>query len=169
MGETTFVFLRGVNVGGRTLKMAGLVNHLKENGFPRTSSFLASGNLIMQDPISSKREKVKDLISEYANMSLEIFFRSRSELQAICDSVDRDGLAIHIAFVAKPLSELNQSKLQDLGSENQILVCRKHEFIWYSIDCTMSKSPLFKVNFEKLLDTSVSMRNIRTLQRLLAK
>jgi len=49
--KTYCVFLRGVNVNGKTMKMAEACEVLKTAGFTGVTSVLASGNLIFQsDP-----------------------------------------------------------------------------------------------------------------------
>src|SRR3712207_6318420 len=53
------VFLRGVNVGGITIKMADLRDTLKACGFSDAATLLASGNVVLSselDPAAVKQE-----------------------------------------------------------------------------------------------------------------
>src|SRR3954454_21008847 len=50
---TFIAFLRAVNVGGRTVKMAALREELEDNGFTDVATFIASGNVKVTTPMRS--------------------------------------------------------------------------------------------------------------------
>lgn len=61
--NTYLVLLRGINVGGKNiLSMAALKKSLEEMGFTGVSTYIASGNVILNSEL--KPEKVQSLIEE---------------------------------------------------------------------------------------------------------
>jgi uncharacterized protein (DUF1697 family) len=81
--------LRGINVGGKNkVHMAGLRKCLEELGFSNVSTYIASGNVILE---SDKRpDEIKTLIEETLpkrfkldNELIKVLVLSRSQLQAM--------------------------------------------------------------------------------------
>ena len=90
--KTYIVLIRGINVGGKNkVPMAGLRKCLEELGFSNVSTFIASGNAILQ---SSKRAKeVKTRIEEALPKNfklnskiIKVLVLTPKQLQAIIDN-----------------------------------------------------------------------------------
>ena len=63
MGNTYIVFLRGINVGGKNkIIMTELKNCLEELGFSNVTTYIASGNVILDSV--KKAEEIKTLIEK---------------------------------------------------------------------------------------------------------
>jgi uncharacterized protein (DUF1697 family) len=84
--------LRGINVGGKNkVPMAGLRKCLEELGFSNVSTYIASGNVILE---SDKRpDEIKTLIEaalpksfKLDNELIKVLVLSRKELQAVIKS-----------------------------------------------------------------------------------
>jgi uncharacterized protein (DUF1697 family) len=90
--NTYVVLLRGINVGGKnTVPMMGLKKCLEELGFSNVSTYLASGNVIVQ---SNKRaNEVKAQIEEALPESfklhtelIKVLVLTRKQLHAVIDN-----------------------------------------------------------------------------------
>jgi len=83
------VLLRGVNVGGKnTLPMAGLKQCLEELGFSNVSTYIASGNVILQSdkqPAEIEELIEKTLVRSFKLDSelIEVLALTRRQLQAV--------------------------------------------------------------------------------------
>jgi uncharacterized protein (DUF1697 family) len=83
---------RGINVGGKnTIPMAGLKKRLEELGFSGISTYIASGNVILE---SGKRaDEIKAVIEEALPKSfklddglIKVLVLTRGQLQAVIDN-----------------------------------------------------------------------------------
>lgn len=85
------VLLRGINVGGKNiLPMAGLKRCLEELGFANVSTYIASGNVILQSdkPIAEIKAQIEAALTQSFELDSELIkalVLSRRQLQAIVD------------------------------------------------------------------------------------
>jgi uncharacterized protein (DUF1697 family) len=81
--------LRGINVGGKNkVSMAGLRKCLEELGFSNVSTYIASGNVILEsdkrpDEIKAQIEQALPKSFKLDNELIKVLVLSRSQLQAI--------------------------------------------------------------------------------------
>ena len=85
------VLLRGINVGGKNkVSMAGLKKCLEELGFSHVSTYIASGNVILESdksPTEIKSLTEKTLVKSFKFDSelIKVLVLSRKQLQAVID------------------------------------------------------------------------------------
>lgn len=90
--NTYVILLRGINVGGKNnIRMAGLKTCLEELGFSAVSTYIASGNVILQSeksPCEVKAQIEKALPENFKLDSelVKVLVLTRSQLQAIIDN-----------------------------------------------------------------------------------
>jgi len=90
--NTYVVLIRGINVGGKNLiPMAGLRKCLEEQGFSNVSTYIASGNVILQ--ANQRAKEVKTLIEKALSQNfkldhefIKVLVLSHTQLQAIIDN-----------------------------------------------------------------------------------
>ncbi|PVV83769.1 DUF1697 domain-containing protein [Dehalogenimonas alkenigignens] len=88
--------LRGINVGGKNIvPMAGLRTSLEEMGFSNVSTYIASGNVILEsdksaDEIKVQLEKTLPERFELDNDLIKVLVLTRTQLQAIVDNKPED-------------------------------------------------------------------------------
>jgi uncharacterized protein (DUF1697 family) len=90
--KTYVILLRGINVGGKNkVPMADLRKRLEDLGFSNVSTYIASGNVILDSPkrpdeIQAQIEKA--LIESFRLDSelIKVLVLSRSQLQAVIDN-----------------------------------------------------------------------------------
>lgn len=86
MSQTHIALLRAVNVGGTgKLPMAELRAMAEELGFTQVRSYIASGNLLFQSPLSASRvrEVLEARLAAYAGKAVGVVVRSPTELAAL--------------------------------------------------------------------------------------
>lgn len=89
--KTYLVLIRGINVGGKNrLTMAGLRECLKERGFSNVSTYIASGNVILDSDKRADvvRAQIERALPETFNLDdelIRVLVLTRSQLQAVID------------------------------------------------------------------------------------
>jgi uncharacterized protein (DUF1697 family) len=91
MRNTYVILLRGINVGGKNIvPMAGLRSCLEELGFANVSTYIASGNVILESdkPAAEIEAQIEaTLISSFTLHSevVKVLALTRNQLQAVID------------------------------------------------------------------------------------
>ncbi len=86
------VLLRGVNVGGKNkLPMASLKKSLEELGFTNVSTYIASGNVILEsdksiNEIKARIEKALPETFKLDDEFIKVLVLTRNQLQAVIDN-----------------------------------------------------------------------------------
>lgn len=86
MNPTHIALLRAVNVGGTgKLPMAELRAMAEELGFTQVRTYIASGNLLVNSPLSAQRvrEALEARLAAYAGRAVGVVVRSPAELEAL--------------------------------------------------------------------------------------
>lgn len=78
--------LRGINVGGKTLKMDGLLKVYESLGLRDVKSYIQSGNVLFNakdDDAESVKEELQKRIRSRFGLEVTVIIRNRRELQSI--------------------------------------------------------------------------------------
>ena len=81
--------LRAVNVGGTgKLPMADLVDMARSAGFGRARTYIASGNLVFDSPLTETRVKamLEGSLATYAGKPVPVMVRTAEEMAAVLDA-----------------------------------------------------------------------------------
>jgi uncharacterized protein (DUF1697 family) len=90
--NTHVVLIRGINVGGKNkVPMAGLKESLEQLGFSNVSTYIASGNVIIEsdkgaDEIRTRIEKALPEIFKLDDELIRVLVLTRDQLQAVIDN-----------------------------------------------------------------------------------
>ena len=90
--NTYIVLIRGINVGGKNkVSMAVLKNRLEELGFSRVSTYIASGNVILEsdqhpDDIKAQIEQSLPQSFKLDSELIKVLVLSHQQLQAVIDN-----------------------------------------------------------------------------------
>lgn len=121
--QTQIAFLRAVNVGGTgKLPMSDLKSICEELGFERVKTYIASGNVLFQTPLSADecKQRLEQGLLKYAGKAVGVFVRSPNELQALLNNnpfkleagnrtvailLEEDVNAAHLATVKSQVNE----------------------------------------------------------------
>lgn len=90
--NTYVILLRGINVGGKNIvPMAGLKTCLEELGFANISTYIASGNIILESdkPTAEIKAQIEAALTKSFKLDSElikVLVLSRKQLQAVIDN-----------------------------------------------------------------------------------
>lgn len=90
--NTHIVLIRGINVGGKNkVPMAGLKACMEQLGFANVSTYIASGNVILEsdkgtDEISARIEAALPESFKLDNEIIRVLVLTRDQLQAVIDN-----------------------------------------------------------------------------------
>ena len=92
MMNTYVILLRGINVGGKNkVPMASLKKCLEELGFSNVSTYIASGNVILESdkPTDEIKAQIEKALPEYFKLDdklIKVLVLTRNQLQAVIDN-----------------------------------------------------------------------------------
>ncbi len=166
-------FLRGVNVGGVTLKMAEVASALTAAGFTEVRTVLASGNVLLESAsgVAAVRKKAEAALRERFGYDAWVLAYDIDTVRAIDEAYpferEVDGYQSYVTFVtdATVLDELT-ALADDAGPGEKI--SRGDGVVYWQVpkgatlDSTIGKTmgkPRYK--------SSTTTRNLRTLAKVL--
>ena len=176
---TQFVaFLRAINVGGHTVKMAQLRTLFVVLGFANVETFIASGNVIFEAQASDTHAlegQIERHLRQALGYVVTTFIRSTSELALVAQhqpfaatDLDAHGSGLYIAFLPTPPSAAAQQKLLDYRSALDDFQVHGREVYWLC-RTRMSDSTFSGALLEKVIGMLATMRNATTVCKLAAK
>lgn len=167
--------LGSINVGGNSVRMADLRTALDDAGFGNVATVAASGNVLFDhvgDAGPTLEESVARVLEDAFGIRSFAAVRSKGELeQALSDNPfaeDGEERFVHVGFLDGELSGPGFEKLRkDHGGKERIAPGRREIFVDY-VD-GVGRSKLTKAFIEKRIERSVTMRNMRSIRRVLEK
>ena len=165
-------FLRGVNIGGKTMKMAEVRGWLTAGGYEQVSSVLASGNLIFSSEQSQEelRGALEKLLETHYGEPVHLFVKRREEVEQILAGVPYEKQEDkHVyAFVCEPgfEAELLDAYAQVEPAEGEEAELAGGYFYWQCPKGATLQSGFSKVLGRKALKERFTSRNINTIQKV---
>ena len=168
-------FLRGVNVGGVNLKMTDVAEALTDAGFSDVTTVLASGNVLMTsgagvDGVRKKAEKaLRDAFGYEAWVLAYDVHTVRAVSEGFPFEREVDGHHSYVTFVtgADVLDEL-ADLAADAGPDER-LARGKGVLYWQVPRAGTLDSTIGKTMGKKRYKSSTTTRNLRTIEKVLAK
>jgi len=171
-------FLRAVNVGGHTIRMADLRTVFASLGFGAVETFIASGNVVFnsQEADGEKLEHtIERALEAEFGFPIEPFVRSIEEVREIAarDPFERedpvgDDRSIYVAFLGRPPTAEAIARLVDQDTHDDTFAVVGREAYWLrrgGIGTSRFSGGLL----EKTLGLPATLRGLPTLARLVAK
>jgi len=172
---TAFVSLfRGINVGGRVVKMDELKALHEALGLKNVLTYIQSGNVVFSsdeaDPAQLQRQ-IENSFQQKFGFRSAVIVRSSTELQAIIEKnpfqgqPDKESKWVVVTFLAARPDDAAQEALRTayLGPE-QIFIIGQEMYIYYPDG--IGRSKLSNSLIEKKLKTSGTARNWNTVLQL---
>jgi uncharacterized protein (DUF1697 family) len=166
--------IRGVNLGGHTVKMDRLKKLFEELGFKNVETFIASGNVIFETASKSAgalEKKITGHLEKSLGFPALTFVRSDAELAAVLEheALEHFGThSVYIAFLPAAPSKESHAKLMSYRTKIDDFHVNGREVYWVC-KTHMSDSPFFRVGLEKALGTKATVRNATTITKLVDK
>jgi uncharacterized protein (DUF1697 family) len=171
-------FLRAINVGGHTVKMAALKRSFEAVGFDAVETHIASGNVIF-DADGSDLEKLERRIEAGLQADLgyrvDSFVRTVGELAEIAvykpfDGVDVEGAGwrLFIVFVGTPPPAAAVDRLLEASGGFDSFEVRDRQVYWL-VRGRYSDSRFSGAVLEKTLGMPATVRGAPTVRQIAAK
>ena len=170
-------FLRAINVGGHTVKMAALRQILESLGFSSVETFIASGNVVFEtepQDIRALETLIAGRLREALGYEVATFIRSSAELAEIAHYQPfRPGeldaaTALNIAFLGEPLDEDAKQKVMALQTDIDTFQVHGREIYWLCRK-RQSVSTFSNAVLEKTLRRKSTLRGVETIRKMAAK
>jgi uncharacterized protein (DUF1697 family) len=171
-------FLRGINVGGHTVKMGDLRRHFEDLGFGSVGTFIASGNVIFEtDEADSTglERRIERALREALGYEVATFLRTDAEVGAIArrepfaDLEARDRDTQYVAFLPAPPDAATRGRIEALSNEQDEFRLHGRELHWLRRG-NLSETTIGDAEFKKAFGSMpTTVRNVNTLRRLAAK
>ncbi|MBJ7337749.1 DUF1697 domain-containing protein [Mycolicibacterium sp.] len=167
-------FLRGVNVGGVTLKMADVAAALTAAGFADVTTVLASGNVLMTSnaKVDSVRTMAEKALRDAFDYDAWVLAYGVDAVRAVSDGFpfDRevDGHHSYVTFVtdADVLDEL-VALAETAGPDEKI--ARGEGVVYWQVPRSATlDTTIGKTMGKKRYKSSTTTRNLRTIDKVLA-
>jgi len=171
-------FLRAVNVGGHTVKMEELRKVFEQCGFTNVETFIASGNVIF-DALSKSpkalQQKIEAALRKTFGYEVHTFLRTPAQLAdvqnykpfPVSDLKDETNV-LYVGFLAEPPGKTAAEKVTQLQTPVDALHLNDAEIYWLC-RTSFSQSQITGARLEKALEMRTTLRNIKTVKRLVAK
>ena len=167
--------LRGVNVGGITIRSAELRALLTELGLDDVRTFLASGNAAFHSNRTAAQLKpaIEAALRERFGYDAWIVLVSLADLEAVVEAfpfdAGRDGWHPYVLFGSDDavLAELTGLGA-DLDPADDVIAYGKHVIYWYNRRDVGVDSAFSKIAGKVRYRSTTTNRNLRTLRKLLA-
>ncbi|PNI09962.1 pyridoxamine 5-phosphate oxidase [Arthrobacter sp. AFG7.2] len=166
---TYAVFLRGINVGGINIKMAGLREALKAAGFADARTLLASGNVVLSsdlDATAVKRGCERCLRDAFGYDAWVVVLDAAriSELVAACPYPDDDKTTHTYITLSSDKAMLDELEAAGAALEgNEQLRLGPEALAWLAPAGGTLDSPFSKVSAKPRFKAGTTTRNLRTL------
>ena len=167
-------FLRGVNVGGnKKIDMATLRHLLEDAGMTRVATVLQSGNAVFDyggPERAALAARIEAAIETGFGFSPTVLIRSLRELERAVAADPLGEMATDparhlLGFLGEPPAKASiRAAESESTGDDLVRVIGSHLYMWCPNG--ISRSPLFKVNFDRVLGTPVTMRNWNTVAKV---
>lgn len=166
-------FLRGVNVGGVSLKMADVAAALEEAGFSSVRTVLASGNILLESRsgVAEVRKKAEAALRAKFGYDAWVLAYDTDTVRTVADAYpfepEVDGHHSYVTFVTDEavLNELAELAEQ-AGPDEKI--ARGDGVIYWQVPKTGTlDTTIGKTMGKKRFKSSTTTRNLRTLEKVL--
>jgi uncharacterized protein (DUF1697 family) len=170
-------FLRGINLGGRRLKMDELRSHFEALDVENVSTFIASGNVVFDHAASDCARlelEAERHLHDALGFSTDVFVRA---LEALRDLSEREAFAHaraegfnpHVIFLREhPTGEAAEALRALEGDDDRFRVFGR-EVVWFRRG-RLTDAPISTRQIEGALGGAENtMRNLNTVERMVAK
>ena len=166
--------LRGINVGGRTVKMERLRTVLADLGFDGIETLIASGNVLFRSAARSApalERRIEVALEQAFGFRVTTMVRSAADMQTIAANEPFGPIgdaALHIAFLQAAPSRDGVNRVLAFRSHTEDVHVEGRE-VYFKIAGRMMDSTIFRAPLEKMLGVPMTVRNANTVRKLAAK
>jgi uncharacterized protein (DUF1697 family) len=173
---TYISMIRGINVGGKKVKMDRLKELYKSLEFKDIKTYIQSGNVIFKSPESDPLKLssiIEKKISEVFNFDVKVLIRTKDEMKNVIKGnpfEQEDVNHIYVTFLSDMLSEKLIDDLNLVIARSIINISDKYYIskkeIYLLLPNGYGRTKLNNNFFEKKLDKSATTRNWRSVNKI---
>lgn len=161
--------LRAVNVGGRTLTMAGLRKSAADAGCTDITTLLASGNVVFaaDGDEQAVRRRLEEAIEAEAGFTVEVLLRSKAQLTGLLTSnpfPDGNGSRVLVGFLDGAAPAGLADALAPLAVDEEFAVAGTE--VWVHFPSGMGRSKLAARLPSLAKPRIMTGRNLNTVTKL---
>lgn len=167
--------LRGINVGGRTVKMDKLRAVLTGLGFDDVETLIASGNVLFRSPSRSDaalEKRIEAALAQAFGFAVKTMVRSAAEMRRIAALEPFGQLGaddtLHVAFLHALPPKEGLAKVLALRDSHTDMKLDGRE-LYFKVTGRFGESVAFRSPIEKLLGVPMTVRNVNTVRKLAAR
>lgn len=173
--QTSAAFLRGINVGGKNkLPMKELVPIFEGLGCSSVQTYIQSGNVVFKadtDLLKQLPDLVTAEIERKLGLKVPVIVRSAAALKKVVKAnpfADRDSApqALGFGFLQEKASKAQIARLDPDRSPGDEFHVSARE-VYFLFPNGMARTKLTSAYFDKQLDTVLTVRNWKTVQRVI--
>lgn len=166
--------LRGINVGGNTMiKMSELSTMFESLGFSGVKTYINSGNLAFNARKTSENaliERIEKAVEKAVGKKVQVMVREQKDIASVLAGNPYEGeyeshKEMHVLFLKSELAADKKQLLAEAVPTGERFTIVDRE-IYCHLPMGVADSYLGRGQFEKMLGTSVTARNWRTVQKL---
>ncbi len=168
-------FLRGINTGGKSMKMADICKQFEKAGMTDVSSVLATGNILFSS--EKKPDELKKILeqalSEHFEYEAFLFLKTAAEISTIveyCPFEKQEHLHIYAFVTASGMENvlLEEFEKSEPKGVEYAVICGE-TFYWTVPKGNTLDSKFGKVLGKKNLKDRITSRNINTFEKIINK
>ena len=170
------ILLRGVNVGGRTIKMAELISCFEKNGHQNVQTILQTGNVIIdsgEKKIARLQTKIEAELTAAYNYPAKVLVITPQQLQHILEAFPfKDLSADFHRYIVFTESGFEKKLVKDCGSldkNTEEVKAGESVVYWRVLKGNTLDSAFGKYMSKAAAKHFVTNRNMNTLEKILAK
>lgn len=168
--------LRGVNVGGITVRSADLRALFVELGFADARTFLASGNVRFTAPDTDRtalKQRIEDALGERFGYTAWIVLRTRDEVRAALDAFPFDAAddrrQPYLVFCSDPASKAELERVAaDVDTTTDPVAGGQDVLYWHPPRGASTDTPFAKELARARWKAVTTTRNVRTIAKIVA-
>jgi uncharacterized protein (DUF1697 family) len=170
-------FLRGINVGGRRVKMPELRRLFESLGFTDVETVIASGNVVFESPEGRARDlgrAIERHLAQALGYEVATFLRTIPELAEVAAqkhfdlSKETPDAVLYVIFLRDRPAETVEQALRALDTDNDETRVAGREVYWLR-RARGKDSEVFGVRIGRLLGAETTVRNMNTVERIVEK
>ena len=172
--HTYIVLLRGINVSGKNLvKMDALKQALLTHGFTKVSTYIQSGNIVVQTPLdkTAAQKQFEAVLLNQFQVNVPVFILLLSDLEnAVANNpfpATAEPNKVFFTFLDTVPNTTLVEKLQTIDFGNEVFHVQ-NKILYFYVPNGMGKSKMNNNFFEKKLNVTATGRNLNTILKLIA-
>lgn len=168
--------LRGVNVGGISMKMADVRKLFEDNGFIAVKTILASGNVVFDSDRSNRdalKADIEAALADRFGYEAWIVLHDTDTVRAIVESYpfDPEHVGWHPYVVFTSEADISSELLDLVGTLDPEVerVAAGDGVVYWEVERGQTLLSVFgKASGKKRYKSTTTTRNLRTLQKIIA-